>query len=848
MAVNRGLLERHRDGFDLFAEDVARQGWEVSLTAVEGGTPLDLKNAVIREGGEEIRGVIFAGELPLAWFEQLEYFDDQEEPDNQLVSEYPVDLFFTDLDGEWTDSDTNGIYDAIDENWAPEIWLGRLAAYNLSRLDEDSLIAAYLDRRHAYVTGELRLPHRAKTFIDDDWISWADQWSDAAGEAFGRVLTTSDPEATSATVYRDELTSGYELMHVAVHSTADAHAFLINDRGDYDYFRFRNLRDSVEPNVFFYNLFACSNLNLSGNLCMGALYIMKQPFGLGAVGTAKVGGMLYNEDFYGVLGEGVCFGEALKRWMIQHGREPEHERWAQSWFNGMTYFGDPTLRIRLGLTAVDHRFAEDSSLSADGLLDAGDEGRLSLIVRNRARNDVGDVSARLVALDTMLFVEDGDVSGGALASGEDGVLADWRIRVHPAAPDRATSRLEAQMTTDDGEVWWSRILLNVSAPMVELSDFFYEPVDSALAFAGPGDEGEMRVSLCNVGGDAVPAGATLQFVSLDSLIQFSDALPGHPEIPPDGSISGEIVGYTVTDDAPRNGVAYVLGRSLVHGVLRGEWTAALPISEESSYNLPIRDGAAWALHRPVTPGYADVWRWDGSAGDDGGALSFGGPDSTDYPAMSDGAIYLPAGRLDEGSILILRHKLDAEPAYDAAVVEQFIEGEWIRLAPRGGYPGAGVDNGSFEGGECWNGSFDWRTDSLDLQGESGAKILRLRFASDHGVEGDGWRISQIGIEGIILGVAGESSPPRDPTLVSIFPNPSNSSFSIKIQGRFPEKIALVDPAGRRVVELSIPGGMANAPNSSEILHLPVGELAVGIYFLRWEGGGGSGGMKIALLK
>ncbi|MFN3822289.1 MAG: hypothetical protein ACK4OO_08145, partial [bacterium] len=282
LAGNSNLYRVLDSHFRSWAEDLRDEGYEVILASIQGGTPEELKDFIRQELGDDGEGVILCGNLPLAWFENYEHFYDENHPDRPRMEEYPIDLFFMDLDGEWEDTSGNGIYDLHSGNWEPDIWLGRVAAYNLYRVREDTLIERYIERVRRYRRGELSLPHQGLAFIDDDWIPWSHRWRDNLARAWGLTNLIAHPESTSASGYRYWISEpGWEMVLVAVHSTTDSHGFMVENRSRYDYFRYRHLRDEVSPNVFFFNLFACSVMNLARELALGPLYALKGPFSLG---------------------------------------------------------------------------------------------------------------------------------------------------------------------------------------------------------------------------------------------------------------------------------------------------------------------------------------------------------------------------------------------------------------------------------------------------------------------------------------------------------------------------------------------------------------------------------------
>ena len=85
VAVNTTLYNQLENDFNGWIEGIGEEGYDMVLIVTDGGTAQELKDQVIEEGGEEIVGAIFAGELPLAWFEHKEYFRQEHEPDNARI-------------------------------------------------------------------------------------------------------------------------------------------------------------------------------------------------------------------------------------------------------------------------------------------------------------------------------------------------------------------------------------------------------------------------------------------------------------------------------------------------------------------------------------------------------------------------------------------------------------------------------------------------------------------------------------------------------------------------------------------------------------------------------------------
>jgi hypothetical protein len=235
----------------------------------------------------------------------------------------------------------DGILDTHSGDVSPEIWIGRLTASPLSE-SEISLLENYFSKAHGYREGSLWVQDRALNYIDDDWSGlWTTGGLDSL---YNEVVVVDHPETTVASDYEEELETNYEWIGVFAHSWPGGHAFKY-DQGQYWSWFYNSQLELIDPQAFFYNLFACSNARYVEADYMGGCYIFTDTYGLGAVGTTKTGSMLYFEEFYYPLGAGVCLGQAFKDWfsvMATGG----FEIWEQSWFYGMTLLGDPTLLPR----------------------------------------------------------------------------------------------------------------------------------------------------------------------------------------------------------------------------------------------------------------------------------------------------------------------------------------------------------------------------------------------------------------------------------------------------------------------------------------------------------------------
>lgn len=325
LIIEASLYPHIQASLDQYTSDLTLQGYTVALDTMSGGTSPDLR-AYLQSKLPDIVGAVLVGDLPVAWYEMG-------------GEEFPIDYYFMDLNGTWADNSGNGLLDSHYGATAPEIWVGRIVTSRLTWGDEVALLRNYFEKNHAYREGILTLPRRALAFDDDDW-----RWSGSAGLelAYSDVTVVNDSLQTNAANYKSKLGDGFEFVHIMSHSCPWVHTFYPYNYGGSVYNFEINLLD---PQAFFYNLFACSNARFVEADNLGNWYIFADTYGLWAVGSTKTGAMhpWTFDDFYAPLGSGDCLGDAFKTWFAL---------WAEadpSWHYGMTMLGDPTLQRQSGL-------------------------------------------------------------------------------------------------------------------------------------------------------------------------------------------------------------------------------------------------------------------------------------------------------------------------------------------------------------------------------------------------------------------------------------------------------------------------------------------------------------------
>lgn len=348
IVINSLLRVSIQSSFSVFVADLENEGHIPNVyTVVNNGDEVALKDILISEwNSRNIAGAILIGDLPIAWYEMTE------PPDwGGAHVEFPIDLFFMDLDGDWIDQDYDDLYDDHQHgsgDMEADIWVGRLLASNLTEhgASEVSMMNNYFDKNHRYRTGQFRLMDKALAYIDNDWCTSG--WEYDVGLAYPTTDAVTDVYQTNREDYiqrvREATNNQYENLLICSHSSPWAH-YLYWGTGPYEYSLFHNTEiEDIDVQILFYNLFACSNCRYVEADDMGNWYIFQSTYGLLSVGSTKTGSMLCFYDYYDPLGDGASFGEAFLSWCVND-IETCAEDWSRAWFYGMSLLGDPTLKL-----------------------------------------------------------------------------------------------------------------------------------------------------------------------------------------------------------------------------------------------------------------------------------------------------------------------------------------------------------------------------------------------------------------------------------------------------------------------------------------------------------------------
>lgn len=384
--------------------------YEVLLHTCNGCTHQEIKDKLkYYYSFGKLAGVVFIGDLPVVWFDYWTQYYPEWDP-----KIFPCDFYFMDLDGEWSGGtgtpENPYLYHQGEKT--PEIFSGRLTVPEEAR--EIELLTNYFNKNHKYRTGQTFLPQRALIYIDDNWSSWAEEYSDNIGLVYPQRDLVKDEMTTTALDFKNRLDDNYEFLHLISHSTYQFHIFMlpINSRVEClnqgyeweciepqgerccDSHIFWNEIRDLKPHFFSYVIEGCSNARYTEPNYMTGWYVFqKSDYGLIALGLTDTGFIYKYDIFYEFLRQGNNFGSALKNY-LNEGDHFELSQWPSPYL--LVLIGDPTLKPKMGAESP-------SNNSPKGFFDSISQGAFC-----GWACDPDDYSQKL----TIRFYQDGDKNDG----------------------------------------------------------------------------------------------------------------------------------------------------------------------------------------------------------------------------------------------------------------------------------------------------------------------------------------------------------------------------------------------------------------------------------------------------
>jgi len=343
--VNSTIYAEIESSLNQYAVGVENSGFEVKIMETDqllDRTPEGIRSYLQENMLHNLQGCLLVGDIPGPLFEIG-------------VQQFPIDLYYMDLDGMWADSDDDMIFDGHFGDVAPEIWTGRLKVPD-SAGDEASLINNYFDKNHRYKIGTLTLPWwRSLLYIDDTGTNTntVDEAKSSLSKIYSDITFVKDRATTNSTDYKNRLRDplGYQWIYLMCHGTHNNHTFMVPpdelETSEGSWFQwdgtvYSSDYRSINPRIFFYHFVVCSAAKYSEAEYLAGSAVFESDYSLLAVGSTETISTLPVSDFYASLSEGKCIGEAFHEWSVQL-----HERsgFLQCQFYGLTLIGDPTLRL-----------------------------------------------------------------------------------------------------------------------------------------------------------------------------------------------------------------------------------------------------------------------------------------------------------------------------------------------------------------------------------------------------------------------------------------------------------------------------------------------------------------------
>ena len=363
--VNSTLYSSISSDISQYRQDIITQGYSVNVYNWSVNDVAQLKNHISGAYSNGLIGAVLIGKLPYA---KARYWDGSW----MMYRYFSCDYYLMDLDGNWTDVNSNGYYDvgASDNNvehnngtadWFPEIWVARISPYTISEggFNPISSLSNFFYRDHNLRIGLTYRPHQGLLYIDDEWAAYRTEWISNFTAYTGSNLTCESDynyfanDYTNAANFLSNISdithpafTNYELVHIMAHCNGTEQQFGINayqgmfPSADDGILTYHNIYMNG-PQPLFFNLYSCFSTNLMITNNIGTHYLFSGQ-ALVVIGCARSGGMSLYQPFYDSLRDGKIFGEAFKDWF--HGPEIiPLDHWREVY--GMKFFGDPLLTI-----------------------------------------------------------------------------------------------------------------------------------------------------------------------------------------------------------------------------------------------------------------------------------------------------------------------------------------------------------------------------------------------------------------------------------------------------------------------------------------------------------------------
>jgi len=266
------------DALDRFMDDLTREGYSPQIYVCAESETFGceelrayLKSVYDTDGLTAVillEAADMGAQIPRAFFEEFSPGDSG-----------PIDFYYSDLDGFWDDTDSNGFFDVWengpDGDMAPEIWVGRMSTI----MTAGDRLNPYFDRNHAWRTGTMTFEERSLHWVSSNWMSAYDRLNIAYDDIGFFHGTEEDPLTDDE--YFAEIQNSYEHHFVASHASASANAWITSVEIPWQ-----------NPHIGFYQEWGCRAGNYNTTMtCLMAEYVFGTTYGLWGIAWANSGGL-----------------------------------------------------------------------------------------------------------------------------------------------------------------------------------------------------------------------------------------------------------------------------------------------------------------------------------------------------------------------------------------------------------------------------------------------------------------------------------------------------------------------------------------------------------------------------
>ena len=331
IVVEPGLLARIRPALEQHVADLlAKDKLSAKIVEWTGKNHVDLRSLLqgfYKSSGLE--GALLVGNLPAAWF----YLTSNKD--------FPSDLFFMEMDGEWKDTNADSIYD-VHPPMNIDLYVSRI----MGTADE---IQRYFEKNHAYRQTGSTVQKRYFLFVDDDWLDCCGPYAaNLPLPAYSDIARFADRASTTKDSWIRVLTEGAEYSWGWIHGWETGMDFMHN--GSPQRFTLDEMK-ALDLKSVFWHLRNCHIARFTQTNI--AMYVIHTPYGMVSTGSTLSGAMEDSRVFHESLSAGKTWGQAFIDWYNQVGKTND------DWNLGQVMMGDPTLRLSRTLSQSLYQAAKD---------------------------------------------------------------------------------------------------------------------------------------------------------------------------------------------------------------------------------------------------------------------------------------------------------------------------------------------------------------------------------------------------------------------------------------------------------------------------------------------------------